>query len=151
MTARAHPSGNAPPEVVSSLHSLWEFAAKANELEGEIASHTRKLEALERRGRALRAEIGRKVEELAHEESRALRDAAAYQEEEEAAEEDGHAHSLREVERAEHLHQILTKQVHDHRIEHIGQEAHMGEVRREEGVKAAIHQVELRKGEVVQI
>jgi hypothetical protein len=44
-----------------------------------VASHTRKLEALERRGRALRAEIGRKVEELAHEESRALRDAAAEQ------------------------------------------------------------------------
>ena len=46
-------------------------------LEGEVASHTRKLEALERRGRALRAEIGRKVEELAHEESRVLREAAA--------------------------------------------------------------------------
>ena len=50
-------------------------------LEGEVASHTRKLEALERRGRALRAEIGRKVEELAHEESRALREAAAEQQE----------------------------------------------------------------------
>ena len=61
------------------------MAAKANGLEGEIASHTRKLEALERRGRALRAEIGRKVEELAQEESRALRDAAAYGEEEESA------------------------------------------------------------------
>ena len=36
-----------------------------------------KLEALERRGRALRAEIGRKVEELAHEESRVLRDVTA--------------------------------------------------------------------------
>src|SRR5690606_3003914 len=33
------------------------------------------------RGRALRAEIGRKVEELAQEESRALREAAAYAEE----------------------------------------------------------------------
>src|SRR5690606_19416356 len=43
------------------------------------------LEALERRGRALRAEIGRKVEELAQEESRALRDAAAYLEEEKSA------------------------------------------------------------------
>jgi serine/threonine-protein kinase len=60
-------------------------AAKANSLEGEVASHTRKLEALERRGRALRAEIGRKVEELAQEESRSLREAAAYAEEEEAA------------------------------------------------------------------
>ena len=85
MLARAFPSGNAPPEASAALTALWDVAAKANGLEGEIASHTRKLEALERRGRALRAEIGRKVEELAQEESRALRDAAAYGEEEESA------------------------------------------------------------------
>jgi serine/threonine-protein kinase len=85
MAARAYPSGNTPPELAQALASIWEVTAKANGLEGEIASHTRKLEALERRGRALRAEIGRKVEELAQEESRALRDAAAYGEEEDAA------------------------------------------------------------------
>src|SRR6185436_5627362 len=85
MLARAYPSGNAPPEVLQSLATSWDLAAKANGLEGEIASHTRRLEALERRGRALRAEIGRKVEELAQEESRALRDAASVAEEEEAA------------------------------------------------------------------
>jgi serine/threonine-protein kinase len=54
-------------------------------LEGELASHTRRLEALERRGRALRAEIGRKVEELAQEESRALREASKFAEQENAA------------------------------------------------------------------
>jgi len=85
MTARAYPSSNSPQDVQQALGSLWELAAKANSLEGEIASHTRKLEALERRGRALRAEIGRKVEELAQEESRCLREAAAYAEEEESA------------------------------------------------------------------
>jgi serine/threonine-protein kinase len=85
MLARAFPSGNAPDELTTAMKQLWDAAAKANGLEGEIASHTRKLEALERRGRALRAEIGRKVEELAQEESRALREAAAYGEEEEAA------------------------------------------------------------------
>jgi len=85
MTARAYPSNNSPPDVQQALSSLWELAAKANSLEGEIASHTRKLEALERRGRALRAEIGRKVEELAQEESRCLREAAAYGEEEDTA------------------------------------------------------------------
>jgi eukaryotic-like serine/threonine-protein kinase len=85
MLARAYPSGNAPPELAQALAAVWDVAAKANGLEGEIASHTRKLEALERRGRALRAEIGRKVEELAQEESRSLRDAGAYGEEEEAA------------------------------------------------------------------
>src|SRR5690606_31860811 len=63
------------------LAQSWELAARATRLEGEVATHTRKLESLERRGRALRAEIGRKVEELAHEESRALRDGAAEQQE----------------------------------------------------------------------
>ena len=85
MVARAYPSANAAPEVGQALATLWDLSAKASGLEGEVASHTRKLEALERRGRALRAEIGRKVEELAHEESRVLREAAAYGEEEEAA------------------------------------------------------------------
>jgi hypothetical protein len=85
MVARAYPSANAPTEVAQSVAAVWDVAAKANGLEGEVASHTRKLEALERRGRALRAEIGRKVEELAHEESRSLREAAAYGEEEESA------------------------------------------------------------------
>ena len=81
MVSRAYPSGNAPPEIQKALASAWDLAARATKLEGEVASHTRKLESLERRGRALRAEIGRKVEELAHEESRALRDAAAEQQE----------------------------------------------------------------------
>ncbi|MFT3768549.1 MAG: hypothetical protein QM820_24140 [Minicystis sp.] len=77
MVSRAYPSGNAPADVMTALAQTWDLAARANRLEGEVASHTRKLEALERRGRALRAEIGRKVEELAHEESRVMREAAA--------------------------------------------------------------------------
>lgn len=85
MVSRAYPAATPPPELAQALSSAWDLAAKASRLEGEIASHTRRLEALERRGRALRAEIGRKVEELAQEESRALRDAAAYLEEEKAA------------------------------------------------------------------
>ncbi|HWO08923.1 MAG TPA: protein kinase [Polyangiaceae bacterium] len=94
MVSRAHPSGKVPEDVAQALVSVWDLAAKANGLEGEVASDTRKLEALERRGRALRAEIGRKVEELAHEESRALREAAAYAEEGEQA--------RRELAQAEH-------------------------------------------------
>jgi serine/threonine protein kinase len=81
MVSRAYSTGNAPPEVENASRQAWELSARATRLEGEVASHTRKLEALERRGRALRAEIGRKVEELAHEESRALRDATAVQQE----------------------------------------------------------------------
>ncbi len=85
MISRAYPSGNATQELAEAVRSAWDLAAQASSLEGEIASHTRRLEALERRGRALRAEIGRKVEELAHEESRALRDAAGYAEDERLA------------------------------------------------------------------
>jgi serine/threonine-protein kinase len=79
MVSRAYPGANAPPDVQSATSQAWDLAARATRLEGEVASHTRKLEALERRGRALRAEIGRKVEELAHEESRALRDLSSEQ------------------------------------------------------------------------
>jgi serine/threonine-protein kinase len=81
MVSRAYPSSNVPTEIQTAVAQAWDLASRATRLEGEVASHTRKLEALERRGRALRAEIGRKVEELAHEESRALRDAASEQKE----------------------------------------------------------------------
>jgi eukaryotic-like serine/threonine-protein kinase len=80
MVARAYHQGNVPRDLDDGVSKAWELAARASRLEGEVATHTRKLEALERRGRALRAEIGRKVEELAHEESRVLREVAAYQE-----------------------------------------------------------------------
>jgi len=76
-TARAYPNGRAPDAVRKAADHMWDLAARASRLEGELASHSRKLEAIEKRGRALRAEIGRKVEELAGEESRAMRDAAA--------------------------------------------------------------------------
>jgi serine/threonine-protein kinase len=85
MVARAYPGVRAPDELHRAVAEAWELASKANGLEGELASHTRRLEALERRGRALRAEIGRKVEELAQEESRALRDASNHAEQESAA------------------------------------------------------------------
>jgi serine/threonine-protein kinase len=81
MVSRAYPGTNPPADVQSAVSQAWDLAARATRLEGEVASHTRKLEALERRGRALRAEIGRKVEELAHEESRALRDLSSEQSE----------------------------------------------------------------------
>jgi serine/threonine-protein kinase len=77
MVSRAYPNGNAPPDVTTALGKAWDLAARANRLEGEVSSYTRRLDSLERRGRALRAEIGRKVEELAHEESRVLREASA--------------------------------------------------------------------------
>ena len=80
MTARAYPNGRAPDEVKQSADRIWELAARASRLEGELASHAKRLEAIERRGRALRAEIGRKVEELSHEESRVSRAGATERE-----------------------------------------------------------------------
>jgi serine/threonine-protein kinase len=80
MSARAYPNGRAPEEVSQAADRMWELAARASRLEGELASHAKRLEAIERRGRALRAEIGRKVEELSHEESRVSRDGAAERE-----------------------------------------------------------------------
>ena len=74
--ARAYPDGDAPTEVQGASDQIWELASRASRLEGELESHSKKLEAIEKRGRALRAEIGRKVEDLAGEESRALRDAS---------------------------------------------------------------------------
>jgi eukaryotic-like serine/threonine-protein kinase len=81
MVARAYPNGKAPVDVQQAADKCWELAARASRLEGELASHSRKLEAIERRGRALRAEIGRKVEELAAEESRMLREVTSEREE----------------------------------------------------------------------
>jgi serine/threonine protein kinase/predicted nucleic acid-binding Zn-ribbon protein len=77
MVSRAYPNGRAPADVQQSADRMWELSARASRLEGELASHQKKLEAIERRGRALRAEIGRKVEELAEEESRTLRETSA--------------------------------------------------------------------------
>ncbi|MCB9598566.1 MAG: protein kinase [Sandaracinaceae bacterium] len=77
MVARAYPNGRAPADVQQAGDLMWDLSSRASRLEGELSSHQKKLEAIERRGRGLRAEIGRKVEELAEEESRTLRDAAA--------------------------------------------------------------------------
>ncbi len=79
MVSRAYTGGEAPSDILAALSQAWDLAARASRLEGEVASLTRKLEALERRGRALRAEIGRKVEDLAQEESRVLREASAHE------------------------------------------------------------------------
>src|SRR3954465_5037989 len=53
MISRVYPTGNMPPEIQTGLAQAWDLAARATRLEGEVASHTRKLESLERRGRAL--------------------------------------------------------------------------------------------------
>jgi chromosome segregation ATPase len=86
MVSRVYSGKEAPSEILSALSQTWDLAARASRLEGEVTSLTRKLEALERRGRALRAEIGRKVEDLAQEESRILCQAAAHEDDAERTE-----------------------------------------------------------------
>ncbi len=135
MVARAYPAGDAPSEVQGALDDAWRLANRASRLEGEVASHMRKLEALERRGRALRAEIGRKVEELAHEESRVLRDAAAeneavsQQRERMAAAERNHAQARSQADGAEK--QGVSGPALRSVYERVGQTLAMVEARRE--------------------
>jgi serine/threonine-protein kinase len=88
MVSRAYPGKEAAPELVAGLSQSWDLAARASRLEGEVSALTRKLDALEKRGRALRAEIGRKVEDLAQEESRVLREAAAQDDDLQAVQEE---------------------------------------------------------------
>ncbi len=78
MVSRAYSGRDTPDTTLTALSKAWDLAARASRLEGEVTSLTRKLDALERRGRALRAEIGRKVEDLAQEESRVLREATSH-------------------------------------------------------------------------
>lgn len=88
MVSRAYYGRETPQEVLLALRETWDLSAKASRLEGEVSSLTRKLDALERRGRALRAEIGRKVEDLAQEASRAAREAGGHAEDERRIEEE---------------------------------------------------------------
>lgn len=102
--ARAYPNGDPPEQLQSSADQIWQLASRASRLEGELESHAKKLEAIEKRGRGLRAEIGRKVEELAGEESRALREAAGERERTAAI--------LERRKEAEKSLQIATQQAH---------------------------------------
>ncbi|MGB5349530.1 MAG: protein kinase [Polyangiales bacterium] len=101
--ARAYPDGNAPTEVQGASDQIWELASRASRLEGELESHSKKLETIEKRGRALRAEIGRKVEDLAGEESRALRDASS--------ERDSLSELILKLKRAKRAHQSAEAEV----------------------------------------
>ena len=78
MVSRAYPAGNAPPDVQSAFSGVGSGVASQSARGRGRKSHPQARGARAARARA-RAEIGRKVEELAHEESRALRELAAEQ------------------------------------------------------------------------
>jgi serine/threonine-protein kinase len=73
MVSRASPRIATSPQVRRALDDLWRLCAAVARVEGEIATEVAKVEAYERRGRDLRAQLGRQVEELAGEESRVKR------------------------------------------------------------------------------
>jgi serine/threonine-protein kinase len=79
MVSRANPRVSTSPSIRRALDDLWRLCAAVARVEGEIASEVAKVEAYERRGRDLRAQLGRQIEELAGEESRVKRSIAEAQ------------------------------------------------------------------------
>jgi serine/threonine-protein kinase len=112
------------------------LAARASRLEGEVASLTRKLDALERRGRALRAEIGRKVEDLAQEESRILREASAHGEDvEHAAQEANALERAAQAARAEAQAAMQSSRIDPAVFERAGASSALVKAKRDEGAR----------------
>jgi serine/threonine-protein kinase len=74
MVARAYPDGKAPEDVRARLEHLWQNTAAAAMVEGELAAEARRLEQVEGKLRGIRAQLGRKIEELSREVSRLQRE-----------------------------------------------------------------------------
>jgi predicted Ser/Thr protein kinase len=76
MMARSFPGGDAPKALAVALDELWKLSALAARVEGEMGAESAKLEAHERRAREFRAQVGRRIEELAREVSQHRRQIA---------------------------------------------------------------------------
>jgi serine/threonine-protein kinase len=74
MVARAYPDGKVPEEVSSRIEHLWKNTAAAAMVEGELAADARRLELVEGKMRDIKAQLGRKIEELSREVSRLQRE-----------------------------------------------------------------------------
>jgi serine/threonine-protein kinase len=79
IVTRAYPGGGVPEEVSSRLDELWQNTAAATMVEGELASEARRLEQVEGKMRDVKAQLGRKIEELSREVSRLQREVEASQ------------------------------------------------------------------------
>jgi serine/threonine-protein kinase len=77
MVARAYPGGVGPQKVMSALEDLWKGTAAITRLDGELQAEVKRNEGLQRRGRDFRAQVGRRIEDLAREQSRLKREIAA--------------------------------------------------------------------------
>ena len=78
MVARAFPAG-APEDIHARLEELWRNTAAAAMVEGELAAEARRLEQVEGKMRDVKAQLGRKVEELSREVSRLQREVESSQ------------------------------------------------------------------------
>jgi serine/threonine-protein kinase len=76
MMARSFSGGDAPKALSLALDELWKLSALAARVEGEMGAESAKLEAHERRAREFRAQVGRRIEELAREVSQHRRQIA---------------------------------------------------------------------------
>jgi serine/threonine-protein kinase len=74
MVARAYPAGGAPEEITNRLDVLWQNTAGATMVEGELAGEAGRLELVEGKMRDIKAQLGRKIEELSREVSRLQRE-----------------------------------------------------------------------------
>ncbi len=79
MAARAFPTGGVPDEISSMLDALWRTTAAATMVDGELAEEARRLERVEGKMRDIKAQLGRKVEELSREVSRLQREVESSQ------------------------------------------------------------------------
>jgi serine/threonine-protein kinase len=80
MVARAYPNGGGPEKVTESLENMWRLAAAMTRLDGELQAEVKRNEGLQKRGRDFRAQVGRRIDELAREQSRLKREIATAKE-----------------------------------------------------------------------
>jgi serine/threonine-protein kinase len=74
MVARAYPSGGVPGQIGQQLDELWKTTAAATMVDGELSAEARRLEQVEGKMRDVKAQLGRRIEELSREVSRLQRE-----------------------------------------------------------------------------
>jgi serine/threonine-protein kinase len=76
MVAKAYPSGGVPQKASDALNNLWRLAASTTRLDVELQLAVKRNEDFQKRGRDFRAQVGRRIEDLAREQSRLKREIA---------------------------------------------------------------------------
>jgi serine/threonine-protein kinase len=76
MVATAYPIGGVPQRASEALENLWRLAASTTRLDVELLAAGKRNEDLQKQGRDFRAQVGRRIEDLAREQSRLKREIA---------------------------------------------------------------------------